>query len=435
MKLNNIRGIAYIAISFIFLSHVYDQKVLLLIGISLACTVMICGGKIAKLPILLCFLPWIEVLKLNSTQPTLYHLFYVVGILSILRELKKINMITTIFVFIFGGYITFVRIFSDKGLDIGIIPYFISFIFICLIFTDFKNYYDEKICIDLFYFGIITSFLAERVFREIPRMLVYLSTDTYASVASAIRYGGLFNDSNFISVVLLFCICFTITVLNKNKLAKKRKINLGILLLIIIGFGFSTSSKMFLVCLGIIGIWYFGKLLINFQLKKISLFLLLVVIGFLVAYENGVLDGILFRLNSLSGGQGDFSNGRIDIALKYFEEFYNNIGVFLCGIGMYDRVYLDNISTHNTWISMIYQMGVIGTFAIYMPMLYFLMKSAKNSSLTNNLLVWAIFFVCCSSLDLLMNEALPIYIILIVICNNLKGENVSFEGKCNNSYV
>ena len=108
---------------------------------------------------------------------------------------------------------------------------------------------------------------------------------------------------------------------------------------------------------------------------------------------------------------------------------------FFFGIGMYDRIYLNDISTHNTFVSLIYQMGIIGTIFIYIPVLFNIIKNIKELSVKNDPVIIIIFIICCASLDILMNEALPLYIIIIIMCLARKGhasrEEKNYEGISN----
>lgn len=424
-----------IALLIIFLSHLFSIKILMISGIVIACTGIVILPYICKITILLSFLPWMEVLKLSPSSPTLYHMLYFSFLMFIVLKEKKIKIKSLLMILIFSIYIFFNRFIRGNLIELGFAAYIMSIIFLDLLMLNYEKYCNKILCINSLYLGIISSFLAEKVFRNINHMTIYLSSDTYTNSIDAIRYAGLFNDSNFISVLILMTLCFSFNIFKYEKLNKRRKRIMFFNLTIVSLFGFLTSSKMFFVGISIILLSIVLKSILKVRIKTIFLlFLILILVGY-IFFKLGILDGILFRLNDLKVNNNDFSNGRIDILNQYMNFFYNNVYELFFGIGMYDRIYLNDISTHNTFVSLIYQMGIIGTIFIYIPVLFNIIKNIKELSVKNDPVIIIIFIICCASLDILMNEALPLYIIIIIMCLARKGhasrEEKNYEGISN----
>jgi uncharacterized protein involved in cysteine biosynthesis len=100
------------SIGIAFLSHYIGLPVLMLISVGIMCVGIMFLPIDQKLPILFCSLPWLQVLKLDISQPTLYHLLYFVFFLVLLKDIKKVNMKLILLVLLLIIYVFTVRLLS-----------------------------------------------------------------------------------------------------------------------------------------------------------------------------------------------------------------------------------------------------------------------------------------------------------------------------------
>lgn len=400
-----------------FISHYIGLPILILISVCIMCAGILFLPNNKKLPILFCALPWIQILKLNYMQPTLYHLLYLVFFLTILLKEKKMNLELLLLILIISIYVISNRMFNQGDLEFGFIAYLISLLFMAVLFPNFKKYYEPILCAEMFSLGLLTGFIAERIYRNIPSMYVYLSSDTYAPTKTALRFAGLANDPNFMAMQVLMYLCFVINIIENKIISNKRKIILCLSSLVITIFSFFTVSKMFYLGLIFILLFIVLNKIKEFNIVKIVQISIITCLGIYVFYSIGFFDGILYRLE-LGSGLDIITTGRYSIFIMYINYILNNPYILLFGVGMKDRLYYNGISTHNTLITFIYQLGIIGFVFIYIPLILALLKSIVKSYSKNihnkNYGVLVILLLCMMCLDFLMYEGLPLLIIITV---------------------
>ncbi|MBG9444258.1 hypothetical protein [Cytobacillus firmus] len=429
---NNSMLVSLICVSslvFAFLSHYTGFSLLMLMSLAIMSSGIFFLPKNNKLAILFCALPWIQVLKLDSSQPTLYHLLYFVFIFVLLKDLKKINIELLLFVLLLSIYVFVNRLLNQSGMEFGFIAYMLSLLFMVILFPNLKKYYNPVLCLNLFSFGLITGFIAERIYRNIPSMYVYLSTDTYASEATALRYAGLFNDTNITAMLVLIYLCLVLNILENIYLSKKQKIIIVLSALVVVFFTFFTVSKMFFLGIALIVFYTIYRNFRFLKFSKILKFSILTILLTYVSYMLGLFDSILYRIN-LATDLESLTTGRSSIIREYTKFLYNEERILFFGVGMYDRLYYQDISSHNTFITAIYQLGIIGLVFIYIPMYFSLLREAilslKVNRVQKNLIAPAILGLGMMSLDILMFVGMPILILITLVC--FMGQLNVYEG-------
>lgn len=407
------------SIGIAFLSHYIGLPVLMLISVGIMCVGIMFLPIDQKLPILFCSLPWLQVLKLDISQPTLYHLLYFVFFLVLLKDIKKVNMKLILLVLLLIIYVFTVRLFMQSELEVGFIAYVISLLFMVLLFPNIIKYYNPILCANMFAFGLLTAFIAERIYRNIPSMYEYLTTATYASYSSAIRYGGLSNDPNFLSMQVLMYLCLVLSVIEMKNVNTKKKFILFLSSLIITVFAFFSVSKMLFLGLILITGYYILRNIIKIKLGTILTYSVIVVILVFAASSLGVFDSLFYRLSEATNIYS-LTTGRTAIVQVYQKLLLNNPSIMLFGIGMNDRLYYLGVSTHNTFITGIYQLGVVGFLFIYIPMILVYVRSATLSirkfNVKKNYMSVFVLGLSMMALDLLMYEGLPILILITITC-------------------
>jgi len=324
-----------------------------------------------------------------------------------------------------------VRLFKNIiTFDLSFFGFILMLIFCILLFPNLKKYYNPILCSKMFLIGLFLGFISEQFFRKKPNLNVFLSLNTYAP--NQIRIGGLLNDPNFLALQSIMCLCLVINVFKSidNKKDKHLILALSILVTIIT---FLTASKMYFLCLLIIILYYIIKFLIKLKIKNLLFFLILLSISITVSYHLGFLNGIISRLNEVNN-LDTLTTSRSYIAKLYIDMLYNNNKILFFGVGLYDRLYYFGRSTHNTILSGFYQLGIFGFIFIYIPLILDLFNSIlKQKTYRLNNIAFFVLLICSISLDILMYEGLPIYIIISIAGINKINEVKNEKGICNSS--
>lgn len=210
---------------------------------------------------------------------------------------------------------------------------------------------------------------------------------------SAINYGNFIRKSTTISdpnYSALFLNLGLFSILGNKKFSKKEKIFTIIT---------TSLSLIFTVSMtGIIGATIFLTLYLYMQnkrrfLKYIIIFLMVGIAFICIPLKrDNALYGIQYRIRSMgSQSADDISSGRIGIAKQYITQFSNlSIKEFLFGgnntvSGEYMEESVEEIGnvSHNSYIDMLFMIGILGTFCILLTFcysIYNLLTKYKNGN-------------------------------------------------------
>lgn len=184
-----------------------------------------------------------------------------------------------------------------------------------------------------------------------------------ATELNSLRFVGLANDPNYLSATFCFAISLILVKLYfGSKSAKVDMLCLGILSIA----GVITLSRAFIVCYALVIIFYLLVICLRGSLKVRYLLLVIIfaVVGYALFYEKieAVLNMVVFRFtnNQYSGG-----GGRLEVWQWYLKQFASSLKSFFFGSTPGTVVYeagLVNHIEHNTFIQLLYELGVVGAF-------------------------------------------------------------------------
>lgn len=260
--------------------------------------------------------------------------------------------------------------------------------------------------------GLFLSALLGFFKERIPRLLSMYSDLNYNRINGVfvLRYSGLFQDPNYFSVPIIFCIiCIGILLLSSSKKGKFIYSAVGLFLIF---FGLLTYSKSFLLTLAVT----LPLLAVQSGISKaIYITIAIVLAGVLIyVFDPGQLfTGIIFRFKT-----GDLTTGRTAIWENYFNVIFSSAGSLLFGHGLGSRL---ERAQHSIWIESLYTVGIPGTVA-YFACLFRISKlgSIKIKRKFINFIGFIVIAVMFSFINGMSSFELPFYLMLSVLIFNHK---------------
>ncbi len=414
--------------------------------IILAFTITIYGLLTSKreslLDYLLFLIPSANVFKLNYNSFSLYTYISLLSlILLIIVDFKKTKydkvqfFMITILLFYSG-----LRLFNYSSNRNEFIGFFINMMLVTLLSNKENKLIDVRKNSVAFALGVLSASVSGLFLQHLPHMRSYFELDNiYLSGAHMSRFVGLIGDPNYYSME----VAVAIVLLLVAYMTKKGSIPKTILLLIITLsiFGFMTLSKTYFIIWGFIIIVWVVRLLPVINLKKMVS--ISFITGFMIFINDKykVLNKLLFfyrfRFGNLYGDYDQSLNslttGRLQIWRYYFHEIVSSPLIFVFGTGFNRSI--RPFSTHNTFISIFYAFGFIGTILLlgYMITLYRSQSSIpKNNSEKKQIallrfLPLVIFLIYNASLDILFDDYF--FLLLLMVFHAI---NVSFPKEVSN---
>ena len=228
--------------------------------------------------------------------------------------------------------------------------------------------------------GIIVSSLLS-ILNTSPRLIEYVSEKTLPGDSLTVRFAGLYGDPNYYSINVLICLCLVVILNHKKFLGMVSSVALSIALVAFALMTFSKSAFIMLVFSAFMLIY--SKVKTRKYLVALTVLLLGVTVAFYVLDgQFGFLEIILSRffeaedINSLT-------TGRLDLWNNYINYFQSSFLAVLFGEGFGAKP-INGMYAHNTYIDMIYYLGIFGTFLlIYVLAVAFKGKTKNKKNLLN----------------------------------------------------
>ncbi len=313
------------------------------------------------LPILLFFLPWSPLLKMEPTG----HSFYTFAMVLIcLISIVKKRFYFRNYQLKAGILMLFVTLFS-KMLDGNFLAFdYIAFIMMIILFPGVKEEWQERkydfyqiVC--FFALGIIIASLCALVFAEFANIQKYIKVDAYLTI---IRRSGFYKDSNFYTAQIMAALGGVLALLLQEK-KKGHLAFLGMIAIFLLYCGFLSGSKSFvLVAAAVLLLWIVAILKMRGKagLKMVLLMSLLLAVIFIATSTlfSSLITVLLTRFASTKD-LNSFTTGRVELWKGYIMEILGNAKVFFLGKG-FTNVKLNGRGSHNTIIQIFYQFGILG---------------------------------------------------------------------------
>ena len=307
-------------------------------------------------PLLLFFLPWSALLKLSPGGKSFYTiaLLLVCGIQFIRCKLSVNSLCLLSAIVIFALTITS-KLLDGSGLSFAYLMFLVMLVL-------FPNMRQEKLnfpTLSIFFsLGILLAALSARSFADFPAISRYI---TVHSGEGVLRYSGFYGDANFYSAHISAAISALALLILKEERHFYR-LSCGAMLLALFYCGSLAASKAFFLTLFFVFLLWiplvFRKRSIGFKFS--ALFCLILSVICIIAF--GWLDTLFFRLQNISD-LSSLTTGRSELWLDYLRNLMNEPKVFLLGVGLSGGK-LYGVSSHNTILQILYQLGLLGGGAL-----------------------------------------------------------------------
>lgn len=376
--------------------------------------------KSSFLAVVLFYLPWSPIMKLNPGGHTFYTiglgLFFIFLLFTTelfnkrgILNLNNLFLICTIFV-----YTMVIKFILGYDLSLN----YLMFLFMLILIPSYLILYHRKISFEtsiiFFSLGIVTSGFSSKILMNYPHMLGYIKIAEWETIGLS-RLSGFYGDPNFYSAHILVAIGGLLIIVIRKSL--RDVVLLFTLIITLIYLGFLSVSKMFLLVLIItLVIWGITVFVKNGKLTaKISIIFACIIGGYIISSFEIFTKQINMYLVRF-GGVNDVSSlttGRSNILEDYFFFFKDNPLALFFGQGFTD-IYKGEIANaaHNTIIQVIYQFGIVGSILIIIWLMQILVlfnntNRQSEKKLTFNIYIILFAIVCFApwlSLDILFAD-------------------------------
>jgi len=272
--------------------------------------------------------------------------------------------------------------------------------------------------------GIVISSIIGAVFVDNKVLSEYISSeDTFYFGEEIIsRFCGLSSDPNYFSSLVIFALS-----LQFYCLAKYNKIRFLMFAIILSFLGILSYSKMFLlvsIMLWIIGLISVAKVKYdnkkNRNRKRFIVFVSVIcmfAVGFYLI-ESGAIEMLLSRFNG--DKVSSITTGRSEIWEDYLNTIIGSGQILLVGANSNSAIVGIHV-THNTFIQVLWKLGLIGFFLVLGWFIYMQRKAKQTvsfakSSFWQTLVVFLGFILPLFALDKFFFDELYWYFIVYLLC-------------------
>ncbi len=260
----------------------------------------------------------------------------------------------------------------------------------------------------------------------IPNLSGYIGQKALANTQGQIlRFTGLYADPNYYSINLIISLCLIIVLHYQCVLRTSLAIGVSILITFFAIMTFSKSVFLMLVLPLLLCIY------INVKKKKRFLLLCLlgggiVFAGFMFSGKIAILNTVLSRF-SADEGLSSLTTGRSDIWKEYLTYFKDSAFTFLFGEG-FGASLLNQHAAHNTYIDLIYYLGILGTTLLLITLATLRQKCGAKKTLLNYC-VWICILIMYFFLSELFYFDWPFHIIIAVLVSEIRCTNMQRRGE------
>lgn len=302
-----------------------------------------------------------------------------------IKERKKLHktILITIIIFLFYCCLPFGK--YDYNFFIKI-AYFIFIISVLIAIVYKREIFRPTYNISIICYSLITSCVIALMY---PISAFLQITMPIKISSSLIRFPALLGHTNTLAMVceILLSLLFYLIITKDHKL--KNLILFAIISLI----GLSTLSKTFFIILGILLICLFIYML-KYNKKRtliVSGILMIIAIIFTAIFPNLIISisarfvGKINQCHSVKDFINMITTKRLDIWIEYVTYIFTHPKTLLFGNGLGAEV-ISVMSAHNAYISLIYQLGLVGT-GLFVYVVYLFIKEKKDLKINKAIII------------------------------------------------
>lgn len=426
--------ICIISSIFVVLKMYTGNNIFLLIFLLLTSAGILFDRIEYKFEYLLFFISWVYVLKFKYSDFSLFiflsAIYIFICIIYMLIHNSKLEIKFLLSYMLFAAYVITIPLVGGSSLT-TVLGFLLNYTLLFFAVSFVKNNRLFGRYIRMYALGLLLSSFIRLISYKIPDLNQYFisMTEIYTLIVGGklnIRFAGADIDPNYYSIQILLAIsCLLVSIYYD----KERK-NISVLLCMMLSvLGFLSLSKMYLI-----------------------VFLFLVILALISFSRNNIKVGIKFTLSILlcggvvaffafdylyssyfqrfvGSGQGfaGLTTGRSEIWQMFLSDITIDMRVLILGVG-YGAVSLNDTMAHNSYLTGLYYMGIIGTI---ITLIYFntirenLIIESKNKKrfkiLSVNNIPLLTLLLANFSLDSFVMEYFPIHLFLVIFALNYNG--------------
>mgnify|MGYP004531417557 FL=1 len=303
-----------------------------------------------------CFIPVLHKIfscfKKDSELPVAWSIFVLMALLS--SAFSAVKDVSYKFLFVMIAFLV-ARMILSKECDWQ--KFFIKTIVIFSLISVIATFAEM-------YLPDVMSFLAEKIYsgESLDEYMIFMHQEAYTGIYIQTSFNAYF-ISVFIAVLIgrIFC-------------GEKKPTNYMLIVIAVIAM-ILTQKRSFCLANAIAVVIVFWRSSISDKNRdrKVIAMLLLVIAVYLIFRYHPAMQGIMEKMNAMENS-GDISNGR-------FERWEDTIEIWkdhpIFGIGAGALVAAYGISTHNVYLQVMAEMGIVGALSYVVLLLYTLIRSFK----------------------------------------------------------
>lgn len=328
----------------------------------------------------LCFMMFImSFANIFKTNPKAQSFFTYLLLFYVLLYFVRSHHINKSFLISFMCFAAFLVVQMFFSINIYSFIKLLANILFVYIAVKLKIKNDAKMVYIYYILGVVVSSLVAAL-NISPNIVDYIALKTTMIGSNRVsRFAGMYGDPNYYSINVIISLCLVVVLNHKKQLSNVPSICLAAILLVFAGMTMSKSAFLML--------FLPAMLLLYAKFKRKSFFtslcLLVACIAVVITIffgENEAFEIIRYRFNQ-ANDLNSFTTGRTEIWQKYIAFLADNPRTLLLGQGL-NANHVDSHVAHNTYIDLIYYLGVVGTLLLIV-VFNVIIKDAKKTTRRN----------------------------------------------------
>lgn len=380
--------------------------------------VVLSCGRNAVFAVLLYFLPWSPLLRLDNKSVS----FFTIALLAVclvycLKDHLSFNTYQSVLAFFLVLLTLAAKLWQGNPIRNNYL-FFVCMLFLLPSVVEESNAVSFKEATLFFAAGVVMAALIAQQTAGLPNISKYINVHSYLSIT---RRSGFYGDPNFYAAHITACLAGVQLLLSREE-KRVHQLALLALMVLLIYCGLLSASKSFvLTTAGLFLAWVPILLEKGHRTSKFRLLLGILCAGAVIVSSSAFepLFEVIDERFSYAANISQLTTKRTDLWMDYLNEFAHNVSLTLLGHG-YTSVTLHGWASHNTIIQSVYQFGLLGAplLFIWVALTLKRVRQGLKDSRSNwryTLLMLVGVVIPWIALDILFFDEfflLPVYVVL-----------------------
>lgn len=320
--------------------------------------VVLSCGRNAVFAVLLYFLPWSPLLRLDNKSVS----FFTIALLAVclvycLKDHLSFNTYQSVLAFFLVLLTLAAKLWQGNPIRNNYL-FFVCMLFLLPSVVEESNAVSFKEATLFFAAGVVMAALIAQQTAGLPNISKYINVHSYLSIT---RRSGFYGDPNFYAAHITACLAGVQLLLSREE-KRVHQLALLALMVLLIYCGLLSASKSFvLTTAGLFLAWVPILLEKGHRTSKFRLLLGILCAGAVIVSSSAFepLFEVIDERFSYAANISQLTTKRTDLWMDYLNEFAHNVSLTLLGHG-YTSVTLHGWASHNTIIQSVYQFGLLG---------------------------------------------------------------------------